>query len=239
MKILITNDDSINSEGIRLLEDWAAGLGEVWVVAPKFEQSGKSHSIEIHKAFQVKETGPRRFSVDSSPADCIRFAITGLDQSYDLVLSGINKGFNIGADIAYSGTAGAIFEAAYFGCRALAVSTDPESFDTARKRLDEVYAFVMDHRLFEYNGIYNINIPDQARTIRMTRQQDEPYYMDRFIPEGEGMFIAQGYSAYRGTCNIENDIDAVMNGYISITPLQNARTNCQAFEALRGLSEAE
>ena len=100
MRILVTNDDGIRAPGIEILANWARKIGDVTVVAPKVEQSAKSHSINIHTAFEVKKVswldGIDCYSVDSSPSDCIRFAYNGLNMEFDLVLSGINRGFNVG-----------------------------------------------------------------------------------------------------------------------------------------------
>ena len=119
MRILITNDDGINAKGLLPLAQWAQRLGDVTVIAPKVEQSGKSHGIEIHKAFEVKKVdfapGIEAYSVDSTPADCVRIAILGMKKQFDLVISGINRGLNIGRDTIYSGTVGAIFEANALG----------------------------------------------------------------------------------------------------------------------------
>ena len=117
MRILITNDDGIEGEGLRHLVNWARRLGEVVVAAPKVEQSAKSHTIEIHKSFEAKKVeylpGVTAYAVDSSPADCVRLLVLGLEEHFDLVLSGINRGLNVGCDIIYSGTVGAIFEALF------------------------------------------------------------------------------------------------------------------------------
>ena len=142
MKILITNDDGIFAPGIRALAKWAQTLGEVTVVAPKHEQSAKSHGINIIGEFEVKEVdfmpGVRAFSVDSTPADCIRYALIGLGETFDLVLSGINRGVNVGRDIVYSGTVAAIFEANCLGARAaIAMSTEFTSLERAVPHLDE------------------------------------------------------------------------------------------------------
>ena len=116
MRILITNDDGVFAPGIRVLCEWAKTKGEVTVVAPKVEQSGKSHAIDFTRPIEIKEVelmeGVRAFSMDSTPADCIRFAHFGLQEDFDIIFSGVNRGFNLGKDIVYSGTAGAIFEAA-------------------------------------------------------------------------------------------------------------------------------
>ena len=103
MRILITNDDGINSPAIKALAIWAKKHGEVTVVAPKIEQSGKSHGIEIIKPIEIEKVdlvdGVTAYSVDSTPADCVRYGIIGLKKEYDLVLSGINRGYNLGKDI--------------------------------------------------------------------------------------------------------------------------------------------
>ena len=121
MKILIVNDDGIHAPGIMHLAKWATKLGDVTVIAPKREQSGKSHSINIVDSFEIKTVeflpDVKAYRVDSSPSDCSRFGILGLKQEYDLVLSGINNGYNMGRDIVYSGTVGAIFEACSLGAK--------------------------------------------------------------------------------------------------------------------------
>ena len=119
MRILITNDDSVSASQLIPLIRFCQGLGEVTTVVPKYEQSGKSHSIELHKPFEVKhielEPGLWVYTVDSSPADCVRYAVLGMEKEFDLVISGINRGYNMGGDIMYSGTAGAVFEAVSLG----------------------------------------------------------------------------------------------------------------------------
>jgi 5'-nucleotidase len=140
MKILITNDDGVFAPGIVPLVEWARKLGEVTVVAPKVEQSGKSHAINFTSPIEIKKVdlfeGVEAYAMDSTPADCVRFGITGLKREYDLVLSGINRGVNLGADIIYSGTVAAIFEAAYWKTRAIAFSTYPDNRDFAASKLD-------------------------------------------------------------------------------------------------------
>ena len=95
MRILITNDDGVFAEGIRVLTEWAKTKGEVTVVAPKVEQSGKSHAIDFTRPIEIKRVelmeGVRAFSLDSTPADCIRFAVLGMGEKYDLILSGVNS----------------------------------------------------------------------------------------------------------------------------------------------------
>ena len=238
MKILITNDDGINSEGLAIVAKWAKKLGDVTVSAPKFEQSGKSHSIDIHNPFEVKKVdymdGVRAFSVDSSPADCVRFATLGLGERYDLVISGINKGLNLGEDIMYSATNGAIFEACTRGLKALALSTHTQSFDDAEKWLDRVYAFVQDNKLFEYGNIFNVNIPKDAKSVLLTHQGGA-YFTDDFIDLGDGTWRQEGHCIHQNNHDMTVDSDATIDGYVSVTPLTIARTDFCAYNTLKGI----
>ena len=239
MRILITNDDGIHGEGLKALAIWAQKLGEVTVIAPKVEQSAKSHSIEIHKPFEVKKVdflpGIPAYTVDSSPADCVRYAILGMGETYDLVLSGINRGLNIGRDIIYSGTVSAVVEAAYLGTKAIAFSTEPESFDSAIAHLDEVYELMMQHGMLEKHCLYNVNIPLKVKGIRITRQGG-PYFSDQFHPIGDDMYRPVGGSIYVDHHDYSIDTDATLHDYISITPLTLDRTNLSVFKALAELN---
>ncbi len=228
MRILIVNDDSITSSVLAPLAKWAQKLGEVTVVVPKFEQSGKSHSIEIHKPFEVLSLpdiipGVRTFTVDSSPADCVRYAILGMHEPFDLVLSGINRGLNIGTDIMYSGTVGAATEAVALGCKAVALSTEPESFDTALAHLDTVFDCFVQHNLLVKNDLYNVNIPHTVKGLRITRQGG-PYYSDDFPTIGNHLVRPTGKCVYVEGDDYTVDTHAVLHGYISITPLAFDRT---------------
>ncbi len=239
MRILITNDDGIFAPGIAHLIRWAQKLGEVVVAAPEVEQSAKSHAIEIHKPFQARKvehpTGVPAYSVGSTPADCVRFMVLGLKQEFDLVLSGINRGLNIGADIMYSGTVAAIFEAGNLGMKGVAVSTEPRSFDSAVAHLDEIWTYMQEKKLFDSNDIYNVNVPLQVNGIRITRQGG-PYYSDRFLPAENDFYIPDGYSVYAPSASDELDTDAILTDhYISIMPLTANRTNMEVYQKLRGL----
>lgn len=242
MKILITNDDGIFAPGIYELAKWAKKLGEVTVVAPKFEQSGKSHGINIIGEFEVKPVelmeGVRAYSVDSTPADCIRYGLIGLGEKFDLVLSGINRGVNVGRDIVYSGTVAAIFEANCFGVpSAIALSTEFTSLERAVPHLDEIWAYFKEHRLLDCHDLYNVNIPaEYTESIRITRQGGA-YYSDEFVTTGENMVRQQGMMVFRDTQNFDLDCDAVMNGYISITPLTVQRVDRDVYAKLKELNQ--
>ena len=235
MRILITNDDGIEASGLIPLVKWAQKLGEVTVVAPKLEQSGKSQSINIRTPFECKAVellpGVEAWSVDSAPADCIRFAVLCLRKEFDLVISGINKGMNIGSDILYSGTVGAVFEAHRMGIKGLALSVHPSGYGNCTEHMDEIWDFICQHDLLNKGGPYNINIPKNAAGIRITRQGG-PYYSDDFIPQGDGTYKAKGKPIYTLTGDLSIDIDAAMDGYITVTPVTLDRTDHEAFRRI-------
>lgn len=240
MRILLTNDDGINAPGILALAKWAMTLGEVTVVAPKIEQSGKSHGIEIVRPMEIKKVdfplNLPAYAVDSTPADCVRYAVKGLGLTFDLVISGINRGYNVGEDIMYSGTVGAIFEANAMGIPAMAFSTHPDGFADAEVHLDRVYQFILEHKLFEKHNLYNINIPQSPKSIRVTRQGG-PYYRDDFVSVGEDMFHQVGYSVFKSIGDPTLDTEATLSGHISILPLTLERTHMAVYQSLSHLNE--
>ena len=240
MKILITNDDSISSEVLLPLAKWAKQFGEVTVVVPKYEQSGKSHCIEICKAFEVKQVSfddpnIKAYTVDSSPADCIRFALEGMQTPFDFVISGINRGLNLGIDVLYSGTLGAVFEAATFGLPAIAISTEKGGFDEAMETLEEIKEYFICHDLMKKNSIYNINIPIHHKGIRITRMGDR-YYADEFLPQGNDMYLPTYKNIKTESDDYNIDTNATLSGYISVSPLILNRTNLTIFEELNKLN---
>ena len=240
MKILITNDDSISSEVLLPLAKWAKQFGEVTVVVPKYEQSGKSHSIEIRKAFEVKQVpfddpDIKAYTVDSTPADCVRFAIEGMKEKYNFVISGINRGLNLGIDVMYSGTLGAVFEAATFGIPAVALSTKIGGFEEAIEALDEIKEFFICNDLMKKNSLYNINIPLQHKGIRIACM-GERHCVDEFLSQGNDMYFPTYKEIPIGSDDDNIDVNAIRTGYISVTPLVLSRTNMKVFDELKGLN---
>ncbi len=237
MNILIVNDDGIRGEGLRILCEWAKTKGNVTVVAPAVEQSGKSHSIEIHLPYEVKEVdymeGVKAYTVASTPADCVRIASIGLKLDIDLVFSGINRGYNIGADIIYSGTVGAASEASRLGYKSIAFSSDYASFEVAKAHLDEAYSYIMEKELLRDAEIINVNFPMQepVKGFLITRQ-GPAIYSDEFEVVEPGMMRAVLQMPTRNSCDLTLDVDAVWNGYISISPLHIDRTDLAAYERI-------
>lgn len=242
MKILITNDDGILSPSLPLLAKWAQKHAEVVVVAPKYEQSGKSHAINFSGKIEIKKIdildGVRAYSVDSTPADCVRYAYLGLGEKFDLVISGINKGYNLGRDIVYSGTAGAMFEAARLGMRGVALSTEYRAFENCitdtDSILDNLFELFKTKSLFDECNLYNINIPPIGKEVRFTRL-GRIYFTDRFIEKEKDIYVQEGEPVTYDTKDPDSDIDAVEEGFISITPITYERTDLSVLNKLKNL----
>lgn len=238
MKILITNDDGIMSPVLPLLAKWAQKLGDVTITAPKVEQSGKSQAIHFTREIEITKTeiapGLIGYAVDSTPADCVRFGVHGLKQKYDLILSGINRGYNLGDDIVYSGTCGAIFEGARMNINGLAVSADIDNLMEAPNFLDMIWDYIQKNNLYEHNMLYNVNIPACPTEIRITKQGGI-YYNDTFIHNGGNMYVQSG-DIWQDSGNDPNtDINSVRQNAISITPLIASRTEMTVFNKLKSL----
>ena len=240
MRFLIVNDDGIEALGIKLLAQWAKQYGEVTVVAPKVEQSGKSHAIDFINPIEIKRVdfmeGVEAWSMASTPADCVRFAVFGLHRQYDIVLSGINRGANMSGDIIYSGTMGAIFEAGNQHHRGIAFSTTPDNLEGAAEYLDEVYNYIINNNLFDYSDLYNVNIPEEVKGIKITKQGDG-YFSDAFHQIDETTYTQYG-ELIADTCPDDMDRDTVAfgKGFISVTPMTKERTDLVAFEKLKDMN---
>ncbi|MBQ4327887.1 MAG: 5'/3'-nucleotidase SurE [Clostridia bacterium] len=237
IKILIVNDDGISSPALSKLAKWAMDLGQVTVVAPAFEQSGKSQAIEFRDPFEIKAVdlfeGCEAYSVDSTPADCVRYGVTGLKRRYDIVFSGINRGYNLGEDISYSGTVGAILEAGRLGIKAIALSAEAECDDVAFSELDAMLEFIEENQLFDHAQLLNVNFPPQkSRGIKITKQ-GSMYYSDEFVDKGNNMYLQIGEPFPHDSADITTDIGAIENGYISITPLTAVKTDLTAYEKMK------
>ena len=236
MRILITNDDGIAAPALPHLVKWAQGLGDVTVVAPKIEQSGKSQAIDFFREVEIKRT-PRlgeveAWAMDSTPADCVRFGIVGLKKEYDLVISGINKGFNLGHDIAYSGTVGAIFEAARLGVPAIAFSMDYEAnAEDVIPYLDGVLDFMNEKGLWDCGSLYNVNVPNNAEGICITRQGGM-FYSDAFEKREGDYYIQVGDPIRNPELDLTLDTDAIWANHISISPLTHDRTDKEVLAKL-------
>ena len=234
MRILVTNDDGIEAPSLWALASWAKRLGEVTVSAPRYEQSAKSHGIELHQEIEILRAdreGIEAYAVGSTPADCVRFGSFGIGKRYDLVLSGINNGYNLGNDIVYSGTVGAVMEACNLGMQGIAFSSDRGGFEAVLDRLDQVWDYFVARRLLEQGRVYNVNIPPVSQEIRLT-VQGELFYHDRFEPVGENRYRQRGEPIAQTKLDPATDVGAVKSGMISVTPLTLQMTDLVAWERL-------
>jgi 5'-nucleotidase len=166
-RVLVTNDDGIDAPGIKLLEDAATTVArEVWVVAPEHDQSGVSHSLSLHDPLRVSQKGPRRFSVFGTPGDCVVIGVQDLmkDQLPDLILSGVNRGSNLGVETVFSGTVGAAMAGMLLGFRSIALSQvftspNPVRWDTASALAPSVIRRLAEMEWPE-GCCLNVNFPD-------------------------------------------------------------------------------
>ena len=236
MRILITNDDGVHAAGLLPLIRWFRQLGEVTTVVPLVEQSGKSHGIELKKSFMVHELelepGIHVYAIESTPADCVRYGVLARGWEFDLVISGINRGYNIGVDSLYSGTVAAAREAALLGIPAIALSTSIGYYERAVEQLDRVFAYIQDNRLMDFHSLYNINIPAEPKGFRITRQGGA-YYSDDFQLTEDGMCTPNGVCVFEPSGDLTLDTDAVVSGYISILPQTVDLTAQQIFKQLK------
>ena len=167
LRVLLTNDDGISASGLVLLEELLGPLvNELWVVAPQTDQSGTSHSLTLRQPLRVREMGSKRFSVSGTPADCVLLAVNQImkDCKPDLVISGINRGKNVGEDVNYSGTIAAAKEASAFGIPAIALSQviDPADYFSENKEVDLIYSASKTHCVDLIQDLLTISWPANA-----------------------------------------------------------------------------
>lgn len=236
MKILITNDDSVSAPQLLPLIKKCREFADVTVVVPKHEQSAKSHSIQIRDAFEITrqelEPGVLAWVVDSTPADCVRFAVSGLKMDFDLVISGINRGYNLGKDIMYSGTLAAATEAATKGMKAIALSASMKYYDKAVEHVEQILDFFREKKLLDKSSLYNVNIPVDPKGFRFTRLGDESF-SEEFVPQGNDLYFPGGKPIRASESDITKDTDACVLGYISVTPMTTDRTDWAVYRDLK------
>jgi 5'-nucleotidase len=232
LRILISNDDGINAPGIKVLERIARTLSkDVWVVAPETEQSAAGHSLTIRRPLRVRKVSARRYAVDGTPTDAVLLGVNHVlkGKKPHLVLSGINRGSNLGEDVTYSGTVAAAMEGTILGIPAIALSQfithpHPVKWGTA-----EHWAPDLIRRLlatgWSRNVLINVNFPDVIASsvtgIEVTRQGKRKIgddIMERKDPRGEPyVWIGAQRAEERSTPG--TDIEAVLRGAITVTPL--------------------
>jgi 5'-nucleotidase len=250
MRILLTNDDGINAPGLNVLERIARQFSDdVWICAPAEEQSGAGHSLTLTRPVRLTEHAPRRFSVTGTPTDSVTMALRKvLPGAPDLILSGVNRGANLGDDVTYSGTVSAALEGSLAGIRSIALSQvytkhdagSDVSFSAAEQWAAKVIAPLLDTP-FAPRTLINVNFPPLAagdvKGIRVVRQGFHDYARGTLVesvdPRGFAYFWF-GLHGIEHTPAHETDLEAIQDGYVSVTPLQLDLTHEASLATLKG-----
>ena len=248
MRILLSNDDGFDAPGIQILAEALATRHEVTVVAPAVEQSAKSHAFSMWEPIRVQKRGPGRFVVHGTPADCVYIGLHSLcEDRPDVVVSGVNKGANLGEDVHYSGTVAAAKEAALQGITGLAVSLcldhavpeAPRQFDTAAavalRVLERIEAEAHPPR-----SLYNLNVPNRhledlkgLRLSGLGRRHYEALVDSRRDPRGR-TYVWIGGPPVTGGPEAVGDVALVNQGYAVLTPLKVDVTDFERLEQIAG-----
>lgn len=228
-KILITNDDGIDADGLIRLAETAKKYGKVWVVAPENQRSAMSHSITLRHSIQAwtvdfPVSGVHAYACDGTPADCVRIGVLNIVPGKpDHVFSGINYGYNTASDLQYSATAGAAFEAAFQGIHTIAFSEDAcEIHEVTDRYLSELMAELMEKPLGT-NQIWNVNFPGCPLTecqgvLRDRTVSTGAFYHDQYVetPVSEGR-ISYMVKGIRSESDREGtDLQAIFDRYVSV-----------------------
>jgi 5'-nucleotidase len=251
MQILLSNDDGVHSPGLTALEKGLTKQGhDVIVVAPSQDRSAVGHSLTLHKPLRLQQLHDKRFAVSGSPADCVYMATRFLlKRKPDLIISGINKGANLGDDHFYSGTVAAAREGALFGIRSIAVSlclgipdpTHQHHWETAAEILVQTLPSLLQHSWTAQDLVMNLNVPDLPldkikglRSARQGRRQYANVVTERSDPRGKPYYWVGGN--YEGFTDIpESDCVLVQQGYAALVPLRTNTTDDEWKLKLRGL----
>jgi 5'-nucleotidase len=224
--ILVTNDDGYRSEGIRSLAAALSPLGEVTIVAPIDEASAIGHALTLRRPLRLEHFEPGLYGVDGTPTDCVNIAITQVFKRLpDLVVSGINKGWNLGDDVTYSGTVAGAMEGALLGVQGLAVSLRQTRGDydfTYAARAAAALAEALLLRPLPARTFLNVNVPKgQPRGVRVTvqaRRNHVTSVAERHDPKGRPYFwIEEGQNEWEP--HDRSDYQVARDGYVSVTPL--------------------
>ena len=227
MKILISNDDGFDAQGIKTLTQYLSKDHDVVVVAPNENKSASSSSLTLDKPLQPIEIKKNLYSVDATPSDCVHLALSGmLDESFDLVVTGINFGPNLGDDVVYSGTVAGAIEGRFLGLPSLAVSLaswEGKHFDTAGIIVQKLVAQIF-HAQLSHDTVLNVNIPDvpidEIQGLQTTRL-GKRHQSEKSTPDKEDVSkFWIGENGKEADNGVGTDFYAVANRYVSITPLQ-------------------
>jgi 5'-nucleotidase len=243
MRILVTNDDGYRSEGIHALARALREIGDVTIVAPVQEASAIGHALTLRHPLRLESIDDRVFAVDGTPTDCVNIAVTHVFKGLpDLVVSGINKGWNLGDDVTYSGTVAGALEGALLGVPGIAVSLRQtrDSYDFSfAARAAATMADAIARRPLPPRTFLNINVPKgQPKGYRVTVQAKRNHVTsvaERHDPKGRPYYwIEEGQNEWEP--HDRSDYQAVRDGYVSVTPLHPDLTAHHALQAVEALS---
>ena len=249
MRILLTNDDGINSPGLHALREIALQLSDdVWVVAPETNQSGASHSLSLHEPLRMRQVDERAFAVRGTPTDSVIMGVRHVlkDKTPELVLSGINRGANMAEDVTYSGTIAGAFEGTILGIRSIALSQafGFESTKSVRWQTALAHAPALLRKLLALewgpSSVMNINFPDRepdnvAGTMVTIQGRRDPGLLniDERHDTWGNPYYWLAFERRRSNAKEGTDLAAVYAGYISVTPLFLDLTHQGLREALK------
>ncbi|HTL62793.1 MAG TPA: 5'/3'-nucleotidase SurE [Nitrospira sp.] len=242
--ILITNDDGIHSAGLTALAKALTRVGEVWVVAPDRERTAVAHAVTLHKPLRIHEVGKRVYAVNGTPVDCVNLALLNILPSRPrLLVSGINKGVNLGDDVLYSGTVSAAVEGTILGVPSMAVSQEGQGREEFQFATGAHYAVRVARQILRYGlpeeTLVNVNVPnrslDTVTGVRITclsrRRFDNPI-IEKVDPHGRSYFWIAG-TRVSWSRNKDSDHEALAEGAVSLTPLHLDNTHYEVLDQLR------
>ena len=249
LRILCTNDDGINAQGLKVLEKIARKISpDVWTVAPELEQSGASHSLTLSYPLRLRKIHSRKYAIQGTPTDSVMMAVRYVmtDRIPDLVLSGVNRGGNLADDVTYSGTVAAAMEGTVLGIRSIALSQvyGLEGRSQIRWATAEQHGPWLIERLLDMGWpedvLLNINfsdvVPEEVKHVRMTAQgtrDQSNVRIDARVDARENAYFWLGYERKRSNPQAGTDLRAAYDGDISVTPLHMDLTHLSTLNSLR------
>jgi 5'-nucleotidase len=242
VRILVTNDDGIHSPGLTMLAKALGKLGEVWVVAPDRERTAVAHAVTLHKPLRVHHMGERVYTINGTPVDCVNLALLKLlPERPQLLVSGINKGVNLGDDVLYSGTVSAAVEGTILGVPSMAVSQEGREefqFSTGAHYALRVARVILQRGLPE-ETLVNLNIPNRPRRavtgVRVTclsRRRFENPIIEKVDPHGRTYYWIAG-TRVSWSRSKDADHEAIENGAVSLTPIHLDSTHYGVLDQFR------